>query len=38
MLGVKTAVFWMALQASFDLEEARKKLGPRLKQLDRVAA
>ena len=30
--------FWMALQASFDLEGARKKLGPRLKQLDRVAA
>jgi antitoxin HigA-1 len=30
--------FWMALQASFDLEKARKKLGPRLKQLDRVAA
>jgi antitoxin HigA-1 len=29
--------FWMALQASFDLEEAQKKLGPRLKQLDRVA-
>jgi len=30
--------FWMALQASFDLEEARKKLGPRLKELERVAA
>lgn len=30
--------FWMALQASFDLEEARKKLGARLKQLDRAAA
>ena len=30
--------FWMALQASFDLEEARKKLGSRLKQFDRVAA
>jgi len=30
--------FWMALQASFDLEEARKKLGPRLKALDRAAA
>jgi antitoxin HigA-1 len=29
--------FWMALQASFDLEEARKKLGPRLKALERVA-
>jgi len=29
--------FWMALQASFDLEEARKKLGPRLKALDRAA-
>jgi addiction module HigA family antidote len=30
--------FWMALQASFDLEEARKKLGSRLRHLDRVAA
>jgi addiction module HigA family antidote len=30
--------FWMALQASFDLEEARKKLGFRLKQLDSAAA
>lgn len=30
--------FWMALQASFDLEEARKRLGGRLKQLHRVAA
>ena len=30
--------FWMALQASFDLEEARKKLGSRLKQLERAAA
>ena len=30
--------FWMALQASFDLEEARKKLGRRLKHLDRAAA
>jgi len=30
--------FWMALQASFDLEEARKKLGPKLKALDRAAA
>ena len=30
--------FWMALQASFDLEEARKRLGPRLKALDRAAA
>ena len=30
--------FWMALQASFDLEEARKKLGPRLKALERAAA
>ena len=30
--------FWMALQASFDLEEARNKLGSRLKQLDRAAA
>ena len=29
--------FWMALQASFDLEEARKKLGRRLKHLDRAA-
>ena len=30
--------FWMALQASFDLEEARKKLGPRLRALDRAVA
>ena len=30
--------FWMALQASFDLEEARKKLGSRLTQLERAAA
>ena len=30
--------FWMALQTSFDLEEARKKLDLRLKRLDRVAA
>lgn len=30
--------FWMVLQASFDLEEARKKLGGRLKQLERAAA
>ena len=29
--------FWMVLQSSFDLEEARKKLGFRLKQLDRAA-
>jgi len=28
----------MTLQASFDLEEARGKLGSRLKQLDRAAA
>ena len=30
--------FWMVLQASFDLEEARNKLGARLKQLERAAA
>lgn len=30
--------FWMSLQASFDLEEARKKLGPRLRQLERADA
>lgn len=30
--------FWMALQASYDLEEARITLGPRLKQLQRAAA
>jgi addiction module HigA family antidote len=30
--------FWMALQASFDLEAARDKLGGRLKQLERAAA
>jgi addiction module HigA family antidote len=29
--------FWMALQAAFDLEEARNRLGTRLKQLERVA-
>jgi len=28
----------MTLQTRFDLEEARKKIGPRLKELDRVAA
>ena len=30
--------FWMTLQTRFELEEARKKIGPRLKELDRVAA
>ena len=30
--------FWMALQASFDLEEARKRLGNALPRLDTVAA
>jgi addiction module HigA family antidote len=30
--------FWMALQASYDLEAARGRLGNRLKQLERVAA
>jgi antitoxin HigA-1 len=30
--------FWMALQASFDLEEARDRIGSQLKQLERVAA
>jgi addiction module HigA family antidote len=30
--------FWMGLQASFDLEEARKRLGPQLKRLDRAVA
>ena len=30
--------FWMVLQASFDLEEARDKLGGRLKQSERAAA
>lgn len=30
--------FWMTLQATFDLEEARSKLGSRLKQLERAAA
>lgn len=29
--------FWMALQASFDLEEARNRLGRQLKQLDHAA-
>jgi addiction module HigA family antidote len=30
--------FWMALQATFDLEEARNRLGSRLKQLEHVTA
>jgi addiction module HigA family antidote len=30
--------FWMALQASFDLEEAREKLGGQRKQLEHAAA
>jgi addiction module HigA family antidote len=30
--------FWMNLQATFDLEEARKKLGSRLGALERAAA
>ena len=30
--------FWMALQARFDLEAAREKLGVQLKQLERAAA
>lgn len=30
--------FWMVLQASFDLEEARDRLGGRLKQLERATA
>ena len=30
--------FWMRLQASFDLEEARTRLGPRLKRLRRAAS
>jgi len=30
--------FWMALQASFDLEEARERLGSRLMQMVRAAA
>ena len=30
--------FWMTLQATFDLEEARKKIGRRLQELDRAAA
>ena len=30
--------FWMALQASYDLEEARNKLGSRLKQLEHAVA
>ena len=29
--------FWMALQASYDLEEARSKLGSRLKHLEHAA-
>jgi addiction module HigA family antidote len=30
--------FWMALQASFDLEEARERLGGRLTHMVRAAA
>jgi antitoxin HigA-1 len=30
--------FWMTLQASYDLEEARSKLGGRLKELEQTAA
>lgn len=30
--------FWMALQASFDLEEARAKLGSALSRIERAAA
>ena len=30
--------FWMALQASYDLEEARKRLGRTLPNLETVAA
>lgn len=30
--------FWMVLQATFDLEEARNRLGTKLKQLERAAA
>lgn len=30
--------FWMALQASYDLEEARKRLGSTLPRLETVAA
>jgi antitoxin HigA-1 len=30
--------FWMALQASYDLEEARKRLGRTLPSLETVAA
>ncbi len=33
-----SAQFWMALQSSFDLEEARNRLGTRLKQLEHAAA
>jgi len=30
--------FWMALQASYDLEEARKRLGSKLPRLETAAA
>jgi addiction module HigA family antidote len=33
-----TEQFWMTLQASFDLEEARSKLGRRLEKLEHTAA
>ena len=30
--------FWMGLQSDFDLEEARKQLGRKIKSIERVAA
>jgi len=30
--------FWLGLQADYDLEEAERRLGPRLKEIERVAA
>jgi addiction module HigA family antidote len=30
--------FWLGLQADYDLEEARRALGKRLEQIERIAA
>ena len=30
--------FWLGLQADYDLEEAERRLGPRLKEIEHVAA
>jgi addiction module HigA family antidote len=30
--------FWLGLQADYDLEEARRALGKRIEQIERIAA